>query len=108
MAPDCDLVLVAGSATSSNSTRLVEVALAHGARRAHLVDSHYDIDETWLTDTETVGLTSRASVPEYVVDAIRRYLYSHGYRHIEHIVAATEGQRFAPPRELHQPQPPSR
>ncbi len=63
MAPQCDLVVVVGSRNSSNSVRLVEVALQAGARDSHLVDHAGEIDEAWLDGVTTVGVTSGASVP---------------------------------------------
>jgi 4-hydroxy-3-methylbut-2-en-1-yl diphosphate reductase len=63
MAPQCDLVVVVGSSNSSNSVRLVEVALQAGARDSHLVDHAGEIDEQWLEGATTVGVTSGASVP---------------------------------------------
>ena len=63
MAPHCDLVIVVGSRNSSNSVRLVEVALTAGAGAAYLVDYAREIDEAWLDGVRTVGVTSGASVP---------------------------------------------
>ncbi|MBM4509652.1 4-hydroxy-3-methylbut-2-enyl diphosphate reductase [Rhodococcus hoagii] len=63
MAPECDLVIVVGSRNSSNSVRLVEVALGAGARAAHLVDFAREVDLAWLEGVRTVGITSGASVP---------------------------------------------
>ena len=62
MAPECDLVLVVGSRNSSNSVRLVEVAVEHGAQAGYLVDYADEIDEAWLDGVSTVGVTSGASV----------------------------------------------
>ncbi|MGZ4518241.1 MAG: 4-hydroxy-3-methylbut-2-enyl diphosphate reductase, partial [Mycobacteriaceae bacterium] len=70
MAPECDLVIVVGSRNSSNSVRLVEVALGAGARASHLVDYAAEIDEAWLTGVQTVGVTSGASVPELLVRGV--------------------------------------
>src|SRR5699024_542650 len=61
IAADAQLVLVVGSATSSNSVRLVEAALDSGAADAHLVDDASAVDQTWLTGVDTVGVTSGAS-----------------------------------------------
>src|SRR5688500_12102996 len=63
IAPECDVVIVVGSTNSSNSVRLVEVALDAGARAGHLVDFAHEIDDAWLEGARTVGLTSGASVP---------------------------------------------
>src|SRR6201988_4192661 len=63
MAPDCELVIVVGSRNSSNSVRLVEVALGAGSEAAYLVDYADDIEPAWLEGGATVGVTSGASVP---------------------------------------------
>ncbi|HEX5493685.1 MAG TPA: 4-hydroxy-3-methylbut-2-enyl diphosphate reductase, partial [Mycobacteriales bacterium] len=100
IAPECDLVLVVGSENSSNSQRLVEVALDAGARTAHLVDDAGDIDESWLPDAGSVGVTSGASVPDVLVDRVLAYLAEHGYAEVEEVDSASEGLTFALPQEL--------
>ena len=70
MAPHCDLVLVVGSQNSSNSKRLVEVALTAGAGASYLIDFAKEIDDSWLDGVETVGVTSGASVPELLVQGV--------------------------------------
>ena len=72
IAPQVDLFLVVGSANSSNSVRMVEVALAAGAPAAHLVENADAVDEAWLDGVDTVGLSSGASVPEVLVDRGQR------------------------------------
>lgn len=67
MAPECELVIVVGSRNSSNSVRLVEVALNAGSDASYLVDYAEDIDPEWLDGVTTVGVTSGASVPEILV-----------------------------------------
>ncbi|MDT5088639.1 MAG: 4-hydroxy-3-methylbut-2-en-yl diphosphate reductase, partial [Mycobacterium sp.] len=79
MAPECDLVVVVGSTNSSNSVRLVEVALGAGAKAAHLVDRAPDIDPAWLDGVGTVGVTSGASVPEVLVRGVLERLAGFGY-----------------------------
>lgn len=96
-----DLVIVVGSRNSSNSQRLVEVALGAGAGSSYLVDHAEEIDEAWLEGVATVGLTSGASAPEILVDGVLEWLAQRGYGDVETITAATENQRFALPRELH-------
>lgn len=64
----CDLVLVIGSANSSNSVRLVEVALRAGARDARLVDDAAQVDWSWLDDVRTLGITAGASAPERLIE----------------------------------------
>ena len=86
MAPECDLVLVVGSRNSSNSVRLVEVALEHGAQAGHLVDFADEIDEAWLEGVSTVGVTSGASVPEVLVRDVLTYLADRGYGEAETVV----------------------
>lgn len=95
-----DIVIVIGSKNSSNSGRLVEVALGAGAGKAYLVDSAAEIDEDWLLGVETVGLTSGASVPEILVEEVIRWLSQRGFSDVELVSSAVEHQRFALPREL--------
>jgi MFS family permease len=73
IAPRCDLVLVVGSATSSNSRRLVEVAERLGVP-AHLVDDSTDIDLDWLQGVSTIGITAGVSAPESDVTQVVRAL----------------------------------
>ncbi len=70
IAADCDLVLVLGSATSSNSARLVEVALKAGARDARLIDDASALDWRWFEGVRQVGLTAGASAPDILVDGV--------------------------------------
>ncbi|GAB99782.1 4-hydroxy-3-methylbut-2-enyl diphosphate reductase [Gordonia namibiensis NBRC 108229] len=100
MAPECDLVIVVGSQNSSNSVRLVEVALQAGAKAGHLVDYAREIDETWLEGVNTVGVTSGASVPEVLVRGVLDYLAERGYGTVETVNTANETLTFALPREL--------
>ena len=100
MAPSCDLVLVVGSTHSSNSVRLVEVALDAGARSSYLVDYARDVDPGWLQGVETVGVTSGASVPDLLVMELLKFLESHGYDSVEEITSANEKIAFSLPREL--------
>ncbi|GAA1895928.1 4-hydroxy-3-methylbut-2-enyl diphosphate reductase [Williamsia serinedens] len=100
MAPDCDLVIVVGSQNSSNSVRLVEVALQAGARASHLVDYARDIDEAWLDGVSTVGVTSGASVPEVLVRGVLDRLAEYGFGTVETVTTANETLTFALPREL--------
>jgi 4-hydroxy-3-methylbut-2-en-1-yl diphosphate reductase len=99
IAAESDLVIVIGSANSSNSVRLVEVAHEAGTV-AHLVDRAEEIDESWLAGVDTVGVTSGASVPEILVRGVLAWLADHGYDRVEQIQTAEEGVRFALPREL--------
>jgi len=100
MAPQCDLVVVVGSANSSNSVRLVEVALDAGASAAYRVDSAAEIQQSWLDAADVVGVTSGASVPEVLVNDVLEHLASHGYGDVEVVEAAEERVRFALPPNL--------
>jgi 4-hydroxy-3-methylbut-2-enyl diphosphate reductase len=100
IAGESGLVLVVGSRNSSNSVRLVEVALGAGAGRAHLVDDAGEIDEAWLEGVDTVGVTSGASVPEELVQAVLAWLAARGYADVDEVVAAEESLLFALPPEL--------
>ena len=98
--PRADLFLVVGSANSSNSVRMVEVARDAGARDAHLVEDASAINESWLDGVRTVGLSSGASVPEILVGDVLSWLAERGYGDVEEVNAADEKQSFALPREL--------
>jgi 4-hydroxy-3-methylbut-2-enyl diphosphate reductase len=100
IAAEADLVVVVGSSNSSNSVRLVEVALAHGASAAHRVDHAGEIDEAWLAGVATVGVTSGASVPETLVRDVLVWLAERGYGDVEEVTTAQEDVRFSLPREL--------
>ncbi|WP_436327115.1 4-hydroxy-3-methylbut-2-enyl diphosphate reductase [Brevibacterium sp. FAM 27836] len=100
IAPEADLVLVVGSANSSNSVRLVEVALEHGAKAAHRVDFAREIDETWFHDVATVGLTSGASVPETLVQDVLGLLADYGFDSVDEVITAEEDLLFSLPKEL--------
>jgi 4-hydroxy-3-methylbut-2-enyl diphosphate reductase len=93
-------MIVVGSRNSSNSVRLVEVALEHGAGAGHLVDYADEIDEAWLDGVSTVGVTSGASVPEVLVRDVLAWLAARGYESVEPVVAAEESLLFALPNEL--------
>ena len=103
IAPRCDLVIVVGSQNSSNSKRLVEVALDAGAGDAHLVDYARQIDDAWLEDVTTVGLTSGASVPEILVQEVLEHLAERGFADVEEVTTTVETITFALPRDLRVP-----
>jgi 4-hydroxy-3-methylbut-2-enyl diphosphate reductase len=96
----CDVMLVVGSANSSNTVRLVDVALEAGAGAAYRVDFAAEIDEAWLTDAQTVGLTSGASVPEILVNGVLAWLAERGYAEVEEVETIEEHLIFALPPEL--------
>ncbi|MGE3288027.1 MAG: 4-hydroxy-3-methylbut-2-enyl diphosphate reductase [Pseudonocardia sp.] len=100
MAPRCDLVLVVGSRNSSNSVRLVEVAVQSGAGAAKLIDYAREIDDEWLRGVTTIGVTSGASVPEVLVRGVLDHLAERGWGEVEEIETAQETLTFALPREL--------
>jgi 4-hydroxy-3-methylbut-2-enyl diphosphate reductase len=100
MAPQCDLVIVVGSANSSNSVRLVEVALEAGAQASYRVDGADEIQPEWLADAAVVGVTSGASVPEVLVHDVLAHLQANGYPQAEVVEAIEERVRFALPPNL--------
>lgn len=100
LAPDADVVIVVGSANSSNSVRLVEVALEAGAGAAYRVDKADEIDPAWLTGATTVGLTSGASVPEILVRTVVDRLKELGFTGVEEVRTATEDIMFSLPKNL--------
>lgn len=100
IAPKVDLMIVVGSRNSSNSKRLVEVALQHGAGASHLVDYAEQIDPAWLEGVEDVGVTSGASVPEILVRGVLEMLADRGFTGVEEVTTATEDLVFSLPREL--------
>lgn len=100
LAPECDVVITVGSANSSNSVRLVEVALEWGARASYRVDTAAQVDPAWLAGARTVGVTSGASVPEILVRDVLDLLAAHGFGDVEEVRTATEDLMFSLPREL--------
>jgi len=95
-----DLVIVVGSANSSNSVRLVEVALEAGAKAAHRVDNAGEIDPSWLDGVVTVGVTSGASVPDDLVQGVLDLLVEKGFPAAEEERLTEENLVFALPPEL--------
>jgi 4-hydroxy-3-methylbut-2-enyl diphosphate reductase len=100
IAPECDLVLIVGSSNSSNSVRLVEVALEVGARAAYRVDYASEVKQEWFDGVETVGISSGASVPEHLVDELLSDIRQAGFSHVETVTTATEDLMFSLPKEL--------
>ena len=97
---EADLVIVVGSGNSSNSVRLVEVALEAGAKAAYRVDDATEIDEAWLAGVDTVSVTSGASVPEDLVEGVLTFLAERGYPDAKAVHTAEESLIFALPPEL--------
>ena len=100
IAPQADLVIVVGSRNSSNSVRLVEVALEYGAKASYLIDYAEEIKDEWFAGVETIGLTSGASVPEILVKDVLATLHEHGFHDVQEVTAAEESLLFALPPEL--------
>lgn len=97
---ESDLVIVVGSQNSSNSQRLVDVALDAGAEASYLIDGAEEIDEAWLDGVTTVGVTSGASVPEVLVDGVLEWLAERGYADVELVQPVDERITFSLPKEL--------
>ncbi len=100
IARSADLVIVVGSGNSSNSVRLVEVALEAGAKAAYRVDDASEIQESWLDGVATVSVTSGASVPEELVQGVLEFLRERGYPDARAVKTAEESLIFALPAEL--------
>jgi 4-hydroxy-3-methylbut-2-enyl diphosphate reductase len=99
LAGECDLVLVIGSTNSSNSNRLVEVAREHGAA-SHLIDNHTQVREERLDGVETVGITSGASAPEGLVEALVEFFRDRGADEVSELRTVDEDVRFMLPKEI--------
>jgi 4-hydroxy-3-methylbut-2-enyl diphosphate reductase len=99
MLAEIDVLLVIGSANSSNSNRLVETARAAGTP-AYLIDDESEIDEAWLADAETVGITSGASAPEKLVARVCDWFRDRGVTRIEPYRLVDEDVTFRLPIEL--------
>ncbi len=103
IAKESDVVIVVGSTNSSNSVRLVEVALDCGAPAAYLVDDSAAIEPAWLESASTIGVTSGASVPDDLVEQVLERLKQAGFGTVEEVEAVQEKMFFALPRELRAP-----
>jgi 4-hydroxy-3-methylbut-2-enyl diphosphate reductase len=100
VAEGADLVIVVGSANSSNSVRLVEVALQYGAKAAYRIDYPDELRQEWLDGVKTIGITSGASVPDVLVQELMRELAHAGYGDVEEVRTAEEDLIFSLPKEL--------
>lgn len=100
IAEQSDVVIVVGSGNSSNSVRLVEVALDAGAGAAYRVDHADEIQEGWVEGATTIGVTSGASVPEILVDGVLEWLAARDFKDVKEVSAAEEKLVFALPQEL--------
>ena len=99
LAPQCDVVIVVGSPTSSNSNRLREVAQNLGVP-AYMVDNASEIQPEWVTGKDRVGLTAGASAPEILVHAVIERLHQLGIDGVENLDGAQEKVSFALPKGL--------
>ena len=106
MLAEIDLLLVIGSANSSNSNRLVEVARSGGVD-AYLIEDETEIDEAWLDGAEIVGLTSGASAPESLVVRVCEWFRRRGVREIENFASVYEDVVFKLPVELRRAETPA-
>jgi 4-hydroxy-3-methylbut-2-enyl diphosphate reductase len=100
IALQCDVVIVVGSRNSSNSVRLMEVAVDAGAQAGYLVDYATEIDDQWLTGAGTVGLTSGASVPDELITQVLDHLAQRGFTEVTEVTTADERLTFSLPQEL--------
>jgi 4-hydroxy-3-methylbut-2-enyl diphosphate reductase len=99
LAPQCDVVIVVGSPTSSNSNRLREVAQNLGVP-AYMVDNASEIQPEWIAGKDRVGLTAGASAPEILVCAVIERLKQLGIGSVENLDGAQERVAFALPKGL--------
>ncbi len=99
LAQDCDLVLVVGSVTSSNSNRLREVAALLG-REAHLIDRADNIDSAWLQGSPRIGVTAGASAPEVLVEEVVARLHTLGAGAVTNLDGVVEDVKFPLPTGL--------
>lgn len=99
LANEAEMIIVVGSANSSNSCRLVEVSESQGVE-AHLIDDVEDIDPSWLEGINVVGLTAGASAPEELVERVIAYLKEQGFPQLHEVGSIREDVEFALPAEL--------
>jgi 4-hydroxy-3-methylbut-2-enyl diphosphate reductase len=100
ISPRCDVLIVVGSANSSNSVRLLEVGLQAGARTGHRIDTAAELQPEWFEGAGVVGLTSGASVPEILVRDVLDRLSQLGFPEVEVVDAIEERLVFSLPPEL--------
>ncbi len=95
-----DLVIVVGSDNSSNTVRLVEVALDAGAKAAYRVEDERDLKDEWFEGVSTIGVSSGASVPEILVNRVLEDIAKRGFNDVETVTTAEEDIQFSLPKEL--------
>ena len=100
IAEKCDLLIVVGSTNSSNSVRLVEVALESGSKASYLIDYASQVQDEWFAGVNTVGVTSGASVPEILVEDLLIELKKRGFSDVEVVTKMEEHLLFSLPVEL--------
>lgn len=100
MAPQCEVVVVVGSYNSSNSVRLMEVALQSGAGAAYRVEGAHELNPDWVIGANTVGVTSGASVPEVLVTEVLEWLAQRGFDEVQMVQTTQETTSFALPKPL--------
>ncbi len=100
IAAQCELMIIVGSANSSNTVRLVDVALEAGSKTAYRVDGAAEISEEWFNDVQTVGVSSGASVPEILVKDVLDWLATRGFGEVTEVETSVEKLTFALPPEL--------
>ena len=100
IAPKVDVLIVVGSSNSSNSVRLVDVALEAGVKKSFRVDSESELKKEWFEGAKSVGLTSGASVPEELVDGVLAWLDTNGFGDVEEVETIEEHITFSLPVEI--------
>ena len=100
MAPQCEVVVVVGSANSSNSVRLREVALQSGAGAAYRVEGAHELNPDWFAAAKTIGVTSGASVPEVLVTEVLEWLAQRGFDEVQTVQTTQETTSFSLPKPL--------
>ncbi len=100
IAAQCELMIIVGSANSSNTVRLVDVALEAGSKTAYRVDGAAEISEEWFNNVQTVGVSSGASVPEILVKDVLDWLATRGFGEVTEVETSVEKLTFALPPEL--------
>lgn len=99
MVGEVDVLLVIGSANSSNTVRLADLAVQMG-KPAYRIDDETEIDPAWVEDARTIGITSGASAPETLVDRVCGWFRDRGPTTVRPYAQIEEGVRFMPPTEL--------
>jgi 4-hydroxy-3-methylbut-2-enyl diphosphate reductase len=99
MATQADVVIVVGSPSSSNSTRLREVAEKKGCV-AYMVDNASEINPAWVKNSQRIGVTAGASAPEILVQEVVEKLKSLGAKNVRELEGVEEHVTFPLPKGL--------